>query len=333
MQIELLSVLDDFTSGLDSAESALDSVLERLEGNELPTKQGISLLQTKAQLMVEYVECLAVFSGLKLQGCSIGDSEAGRSVVQKLLENRIMLEKMLPIEKKLKYQIDRLLRSSTVEAGSSSALKFGPNPDLIVSSSEAANADSGASMAISSGEQERAKKEAAGIYVPPRNRMVEYEEEERREKEVLKAKEKLKKKAKSSEIVQALREEFTDAPIEEKVYGVDQRFEIDDDEEDRRRYEEDNFTRLLETKKDKAKRKAKRIAASRIDAWDDFDAFDDLADTMHKMEKNSQRIDFDNLEKDFSKGGPTTSLKRAHKPSRPMRGKPNNRPFKKPRRN
>jgi hypothetical protein len=287
---QVLSVVAPLGSELAPTIEKLSDAMERIESGEVPTSEGISLLQTKAEVLAEYCQCLAIFIGNKLAAENGLTEEEHANLVLKLVENRIILEKITPIEKKLKYQIDKLLRANNVAQNKAidqqDALSFAPNPEAMEEDS------TGKIESDSTRSQADSQKEAAGIYVPPRNRMVEYEEIQNREKEMLKDKERLRRKAKSSELLRSLRDEFSDKPSEERVYGVDFQNEVDDDEMERQQYEEDNFTRLFETKKDKAVRKAKRLARSRIDAFDDFDEFDDFNATLHRMDKRSQSVDF-----------------------------------------
>jgi hypothetical protein len=294
MSAAVVAEIQALGGDLQAAKAKISSVIDRIAEGELPTSEGISLLQTKAELLAEYCQCLAVFVGNKLATAGNLTEQENAYVVMKLVENRIMLEKITPIEKKLKYQIDKLLRANNSAIMKSEeqkdALSFAPNPESM--EEETAESDVPGATGKSAAD---AQKEAAGIYVPPRNRIVEYEEVQNREKEMLKDKERLRRKAKSSELLKSLRDEFSDKPMEQKVYGVDFQNEVDDDELERQQYEEDNFTRLFETKKDKAVRKAKRLARSRIDAFEDFDEFDDFNEKLHRIEKRSKSVDFASL--------------------------------------
>jgi U3 small nucleolar ribonucleoprotein protein LCP5 len=60
--------------------------------------------------MLQYILQLAFIIHAKISGKSI----KGHPVVESLVECRIVLERMKPIEVKLKYQIDKLVRTAVL---------------------------------------------------------------------------------------------------------------------------------------------------------------------------------------------------------------------------
>lgn len=60
--------------------------------------------------MLQYVTQLAFYVHMKLSGKKL----EGHPVVESLVELRVVLEKMKPIESKLKYQIDKLIRAAVI---------------------------------------------------------------------------------------------------------------------------------------------------------------------------------------------------------------------------
>jgi U3 small nucleolar ribonucleoprotein protein LCP5 len=88
----------------------------------LPPKNGISLFDTKNELLLSYLHNLAFLLLLRTQGKRLskldgGDDEdqdgLGSAVVEKLVELRLYLERgVRPIESRLKYQIDKVLRAA-----------------------------------------------------------------------------------------------------------------------------------------------------------------------------------------------------------------------------
>jgi U3 small nucleolar ribonucleoprotein protein LCP5 len=81
---------------------------KRIEDGEWTTSQGISLLEVKYHILLEYITSLVGIIRLKLNGLSIEN----HPLIDNLIRNRVTLEKMKPIEQKLKYQIDKLVRAS-----------------------------------------------------------------------------------------------------------------------------------------------------------------------------------------------------------------------------
>ncbi|EXJ82814.1 hypothetical protein A1O3_06629 [Capronia epimyces CBS 606.96] len=112
--------VDDSTSVLLSTlTNALESAASAFPDNEdqfLPPAEGISLLDIKNDLLLSYIQNLVFLVVLKLrnQGSSTDSTQdlAGE-VVKKLVELRVHLERGIrPLESKLKYQIDKVVRAA-----------------------------------------------------------------------------------------------------------------------------------------------------------------------------------------------------------------------------
>ncbi|KAH0541466.1 hypothetical protein FGG08_004076 [Glutinoglossum americanum] len=118
----LPSLLSGLTSSLHSAVSSVPD-----EITILPPKDGISLLDTKNELLLSYLQNLVFLILVKLRNGSLSeksqvngggeaggaDSGLGAEIVKKLVELRVYLEKgVKPLEGRLKYQIDKVLRAA-----------------------------------------------------------------------------------------------------------------------------------------------------------------------------------------------------------------------------
>ncbi|CAK7270532.1 hypothetical protein SEPCBS119000_004137 [Sporothrix epigloea] len=88
-----------------------------------PPEDGLSLLDVKNELLLSYLEHMAFLILLKLRSVStksketselsLSESRLGQSVVEKLVELRLYLEKgVRPLEDKLRYQVDKALRAA-----------------------------------------------------------------------------------------------------------------------------------------------------------------------------------------------------------------------------
>jgi len=82
----------------------------RIGSKEIDTTKGLSFLEVKYHILLEYITNLSMLMYRKLNGESIQDHGA----VLALIEQRTILEKMKPVEQKLKYQIDKLVRAAVV---------------------------------------------------------------------------------------------------------------------------------------------------------------------------------------------------------------------------
>ena len=76
---------------------------------ENPTSAGVSFLEVKLHTMLNYIMNVCYYLVMKAEGRSISQ----HPVIQHLVEMRVYMEKMNPLENKLKYQIDKLLRTAT----------------------------------------------------------------------------------------------------------------------------------------------------------------------------------------------------------------------------
>ncbi|MCJ1398011.1 hypothetical protein MMC11_001208 [Xylographa trunciseda] len=110
----LETLLSSLTSSLESAASSLP------EGTDIAVPiDGISLLDVKNELLLSYLQNLVFLIVLKLRDVSNPSEESVRirdEVVKKLVELRVYLEKgVKPLEGRLKYQIDKVVRAAEDE--------------------------------------------------------------------------------------------------------------------------------------------------------------------------------------------------------------------------
>lgn len=287
---------------LDSLTRSLSSTLEaapKLGNVELP-KDGISLLDVKNELLLSYLQNLVFLILLKLRRAKSRASDAnktdgqnlGELVVAKLVELRLYLEKgARPLEDKLRFQIDKVLRAAddadrsakAAEAaakangrrsgqGSDSESGSGSDEDQSEDGAEDSDAADVGGRKISdlqhrpnlAGFQRPAAatakpdqdKDASGVYRPPRIAPVVMPTTER-------AREKADRRPlKSATLDEFIADEMSTAPIAEPSIGTTivhggRKIKTASErrkEEERREYEERNFVRLpKESKKDRAK--------------------------------------------------------------------------------
>lgn len=276
-----------------SLSSALEAA-PKLAGVE-PPKDGLSLLDVKNELLLTYLQNLVFLILMKIRQSRDGSaddkskSELQDLVVKKLVELRLYLEKgVRPLEDKLRYQIEKVLRAaddaernakaaeqqangdksdSEDDEGSDadekqdkaeatgnkiSDLQFRPNLSAFVRPAGASAADTGK------------EKGTDGVYKPPRVAPTVMPTTERRERNE-------RRPMKSATLDEFIADEFSNAPAEHPSIGTTivhggrrtktaaERAE----EDERREFEERNFTRLpKQSKKDKAKA-AKAAGGSR----------------------------------------------------------------------
>ncbi|KNA17374.1 hypothetical protein SOVF_080590 [Spinacia oleracea] len=140
---QLIAVLKEMKEGLDIVTSKIQALTVKVKAKQYPTADGVSYLEAKHLLLVNYCQSLVYYLLHKAKGLSID----GHPVVRSLVEIRLFLEKIRPIDKKCGYRFDRLLTSASTNAvkvdvtenvadatqKSEDLLKCRPNPDMLVS--------------------------------------------------------------------------------------------------------------------------------------------------------------------------------------------------------
>lgn len=201
-------------ASLDAAATALPVFTD--------TSNGISLLSLKTTLMIQYLANLSLYILCKTRNES--------HEVDELIDLRIYLEKIRPLETKLRYQIDKLIRSA--ERGAEThieqeSLSFKPNAKQIIIEPEI----------------------ASDVYRPPRIAATAQRQERRRPNNTLR------------EFVDS---ELSAAPQAEPSIGSNIRSHkgiasIQDRgerkrQQERDRYEEENYLRLPASKEKRARK-------------------------------------------------------------------------------
>lgn len=74
----------------------------------LATAQGLSYLEAKHLLLLHYCMHLTFYLLLKVEGRPVVD----HPVIGRLVEIRAFMDKIRPLDKRLKYQVDKLLAAA-----------------------------------------------------------------------------------------------------------------------------------------------------------------------------------------------------------------------------
>jgi len=238
------SMLNNLKTYLSESISGVTSLQKTIVDSGANREHGLSFLEMKCHLFLEYLINITYSMLLKLDGKPI----SGEACIEHLIEIRTVLSKIKPIEKKLKYQIDKLVKMSSDDGQISEqhALSYKPNLENLVGKDEES-------------EDEEEEEDKSAVYVPPKLTAVPYEGDKiSREERKL---EKARKRNLNSNLLADIREEFGDEP-EEISDGRNRSMQkkLKEREDERQKYEEDNLVRLTVTKKDKLmKRKMSMI--------------------------------------------------------------------------
>src|ERR1700742_3297902 len=105
----------DLLATLTTALQSAASVFLDIEQQFLPPADGISLLNIKNDLLLSYLQNLVFLVIIKLRNGFSEDSsnEFTLDVVKQLMDLRVYLERgVRPLESKLKYQIEKVVRAA-----------------------------------------------------------------------------------------------------------------------------------------------------------------------------------------------------------------------------
>lgn len=222
-------------------------------------EEGIGLLHLKNLLMADYLQNLVYLAAVKTEGGSIKGDQA----IERIVEDRTVLEKIKPMEKKLKYQIDKYIRlADHAEASENDPLHFKPNLQSLAAGSDEDSDDDDdqdddgvAASAGDNGEKGANKKYVVPKHVPalcPDDESTRADME--REGEARAKKQKL-----SKAIMEDLKRQYLDTPEEEFNHSDHVKAKQLAEMRERTRYEEDNYMRLPALSKKEKHRQRKSM--------------------------------------------------------------------------
>ncbi|KAJ5733799.1 hypothetical protein N7493_002585 [Penicillium malachiteum] len=300
----LSTLLESLTSCLTSAASSLPSSHKDESSNVSiePPKDGISLLDTKSEILLSYLQNLVFLIIFQLRQASTkkgsNDSEESADdsvrdeVSRKLVELRVFLDRgVRPLEARLKYQIDKVIKAAEEAERSErpAQSKKSKAEDESGSEEDSENEDEDdmdemayrpnvAAFSKAKAEDQKSevkakldKREAPsdGIYRPPKIMPTALPTLDKRERED-------RRPRRSNVIDEFVSAEMSSAPMAEPSIGStivaggrETKSKKDREwEADRNRYEEANFVRLpKETKKEMAKRRGRDRQTYGGDEW------------------------------------------------------------------
>ena len=165
---EVVAILADMTSSLTGLKDQLKKVDSVVQSLPKDLDMGVSLLDLKAQCLLSYNELLLAYILLKLEGVDLKDHPLFASLVRArysictAFTCRTLIEKLEPLELKMKSYIDTVVNPQQ-DTSTSNPLAFHANmDDFNVSSSEE--------------ETESTKPKKDNVYRPPKIAAVLYTE-------------------------------------------------------------------------------------------------------------------------------------------------------------
>ncbi|KKK20207.1 hypothetical protein P175DRAFT_0503898 [Aspergillus ochraceoroseus IBT 24754] len=320
------ALLEAFTASLETAGSSLPSTKRESpkDVSILPPQEGISLLDTKCDLLLSYLQNLVFLTIFQLRGLSASgeDSEDEATqplrtqVTQKLIELRTYLDRgVRPLEARLKYQIDKVIKAAEDTERSEKGAQAATKKRTQESDSEQ---DSGSDASGSEEEEDEDeinemayrpnvsafsknvepqtkiekfshRDSSDGIYRPPKIMPTAMPTTERKER-------KERGSRRSNVIDEFVSAEMSSAPVAEASIGstivsggrYTKSKKEREHEAERTRYEETNFIRLAkESKKELAKRGASRRAEGTF-GGEEWRGLSEGADRITKLTKRAK---------------------------------------------
>jgi len=264
-ETKFLSYLKDFKEKIVEVKNKLKPLEKKIEDEDFELSKGISFLDVKYNVMLSYIINLSYYFMLKLDGQKIEN----HPVIEQLIKERTILEKMKPLELKLKYQIDKLVKmaNGSINNDLQDPLQYKPNPKNMIDSED---------------EKEEKESSETKLYRPPKIVPMHFEEKtvSRNIGELSKREQ---KRAAKSRLLRDLQEQYDSRPEELTAagtgYGVHEvATRMDEKLLEKQKYEEENFMRFTLTREEKKARKRMNKRRGVMSLQDEFNNLSDFRD-------------------------------------------------------
>lgn len=229
----------------------------------------VSYLEMKQQLLLAYCLDVAFYLYMKAQGRSL----RSHPVMKQLLRLRYAMEKIYSLDGKMKHQVDRLLKLAEggLDAKTLESSMLKPNLAALLGEED----DEDVSEDSEGDEEDDGSRgRDGGVYRPPKLTSTPYPEDGKVSAKEAKRLERQKKRFQDSELFESLREDFGSAPEESGSGGVahvsGDLKRLEQEEAERRAFEEERFIRMTLTKKEKNAMKRRAMEALRVDNFEDL---------------------------------------------------------------
>jgi len=275
----LQKLLEELQTQLKELKDFTASICTRVQEKNLPTKSGLSLLEVRRHLLLNYCSRVLFCLLRKSEGKSIN----GHPVIKQMVHIRLLLEKTKPIQQKLKYQIDKLLQrqKGVMSDASREALSFKPRPNLLLPKDDRVSLTG---KLPSKGAQKDGE-EPVGVYRPPKINPTSVDQAEQNQMRRRETSDRVKRNAKRNSAISELRNDLLQRPEEASTGGA---ANLRKDEEDKEldEFEEDMFIRLQPTKESKKKINKK----TNVTSYAEFDDLNDLSSQIRKQQKKTAKM-------------------------------------------
>jgi U3 small nucleolar ribonucleoprotein protein LCP5 len=257
----LIKYLKQIRSKAKELTIKLKTVSTKVSDEKWETSKGLSFLEVKNHLLLSYCTHVMYYILIKLDG----SVSKRHQIFKKLVRIRTTIEKLFPLENKLKYQIDKLLKSTMDQ----DALQFKPNMEDMLSDNDEDD------ETTDNMNQEKSNINSNNeVYKAPKVTATPYEIEKKDEAKEKREAKKLKI-LQRSKILQEERAELSSKPMEVRE-SLPELEALREEDNERNAYEEKSFSRLMYTKKDKQRRNAVRRQARSSTSFAKLETFDGI---------------------------------------------------------
>ncbi|PIK58073.1 putative neuroguidin isoform X2 [Apostichopus japonicus] len=276
-----LSKVSSLFKGISNQVSAvtdfIQSILKKVENGESKTSKGISFLDVKYQLLLSYVIDLTHLMLMKSEGKKL----EGDKTIERLVETRTVLEKMRPVDMKIRYQVDKLIKTATSgEIAPNDPRRFKPNPDNLVSKLQQEDSEE------EGDDEDDAEDKGPQKYVPPKVSAMHFDGDLTVQEKKDRLIEKAKRRALSSSLIRELRDQYNEEPEEIAERGTAPTRKFHEAAKHQQEFEEGNFIRLPVTRKQKnLKRKGETMTG--LEELTKFDNISALVDDSKGEERDT----------------------------------------------
>lgn len=240
---ELNDQLREFLKNIllfEKSSAANDQIIPNTSSDD----GGISLLSIKNDLLLQYIVNLVAVMYRRSRPDQSLTSASTRSIILRLCEIRSYLEKLRPIEQKLQYQIDKVLKDSVDQQ-----LQYRAN---LANFDEDVNGED--EETTKDEEQDEDAETKPKIYRPPKLVPMEYNDDLDKPNtngKIDKRLEHLKRRAYHSDILEDFKMKYSDAP--EEVHNSERSRLMKQNRayQEKINYEEEYLKRLPQTKRER----------------------------------------------------------------------------------
>lgn len=273
----------EVTEAAQSLTQDLTKYLQHLQiadDDDEESAEGVSLLDVKNMTMIQMMCDIFGVVGCKAQGKTITTS----GYALRTTESRTVLEKIRPLEKKIQYQIEKIVQEPS--QNKDDPLALAPDINNLAMSDDDDNdeeeGDEDEEGDVNDVAAELTSASSTQKYVAPHLASVPYDEQRERRDDKLRRKK--ERDLHKSSVIADLLEDEGDQPVEIANQVSGDRKNVMRKQRERREYEEDNLTRVMMTKRERNR----EVQVMRKSALDSITHFGD--DSVYSKKSSANKL-------------------------------------------